>query len=278
MRHALLLPALAALASPLTAQAAPQANDGRIRMVDYDDAVVVRVDGCFGFQTMIEFAPGERIENVGLGDAAQWLVAPNKRADMLFVKPAYKTSHSNMTVSTDRRRYSFELVARPTAACAKGQVVYDLRFRYPHEPETELAGAAPAPAPPAEPVVPPPEQRNLAYTFTGAADTVPMRVFDNGKATYFRWSEGTTTPAVYAVAADKSESLVSFTSQGDWLVASQVAPAFVLRRGNAVAVLHNDSYQTPALDAASPQPRPEPPARRSRLALFSSSKGKSDVR
>lgn len=275
MRSALLLPALVAALVPLAAQAA----DSRIRVVDYDDAVVVRVDGCFGFQTMIEFAPGERIENVGLGDAAQWLVAPNKRADMLFVKPAYRTSHSNMTVSTDKRRYSFELIAKPTAACAKGQVVYDLRFRYAPDPAAELAGAAPAPPATAEPEVPPPEQRNAAYTFTGAVETVPMRVFDNGHATFFRWSEGATTPAVYAVAADKSESLVSFTSQGDWLVASQVAPAFVLRRGNAVAVLHNDAYQTPALDAASPQPRAEPaPAKRSRLALFSSSKDKSDVR
>ncbi|MBI1682858.1 TrbG/VirB9 family P-type conjugative transfer protein [Caulobacter hibisci] len=269
-----LLPALLAALAPLAAAQA----DSRIRFVDYDDAVVVRVDGCFGFQTMIEFAPGERIENVGLGDAAQWLVAPNKRADMLFVKPAYRTSHSNMTVSTDKRRYSFELVARPTAACAKGQVVYDLRFRYAADPAADLAGAAPAPPVATEPAMPPPEQRNAAYTFTGAAETVPMRVFDNGQATFFRWSEGTTTPAVYAVAADKSESLVSFTSQGDWLVASQVAPAFVLRRGNAVAVLHNDAYQTPALDAASPQPRAEPAQKRSRLALFSSRKDKSDVR
>lgn len=277
MRPALLLPALAALASPLASPLAAQASDARIRTVDYDDAVVVRVDGCFGFQTMIEFAPGERIENVGLGDAAQWLVAPNKRADMLFVKPAYKTSHSNMTVSTDKRRYSFELVARPSAACAKGQVVYDLRFRYAPEPAPEPTAAAPAQPAPTEPAAPP-EQRNLAYTFTGAAETVPMRVFDDGKATYFRWSEGTTTPAIYALAADKSESPVSFTLQGDWLVASQVAPAFVLRRGNAVAVLHNDAYQTPALDAASPQPRAETAAKRRRLALFSSRKDKHDVR
>jgi type IV secretion system protein VirB9 len=233
--------------------------DGRIREVDYDDKQVVRLDGCFGFQTTIEFARGERIENVGIGDAAQWLVVPNKRADMLFVKPAYRVSHSNMTVSTDRRRYNFELSARDSAACKAGTVVYNLRFKYPAEPAPppevavglgELAKAEPAP-----PVEPPPEQRNAAYTFTGAKENIPVRVFDNGRATYFRWAEGTTTPAVYAIAADKTESLVSFSASGDYLVVPQVAPSFILRRGNAVAVLYNDAYQTPALDAASPQPR-----------------------
>jgi type IV secretion system protein VirB9 len=272
-----LLPLLAILATPHDAEA-----DGRIRLVDYDDTVVVRLDGCFGFQTMIEFDPAEHIENVGLGDAAQWLVSPNKRANMLFVKPAYRSSHSNMTVSTDRRRYSFELSAKPTAACARGQVVYDLRFRYKDAALVEagaLTGGPLAASPPPEPVLPAPEQRNIAYTFTGARDNVPMRVFDNGHATYFRWTDGMATPAVYAVGTDRSETLVNFTSQGDWLVAGQIAPSFVLRSGNAVAVLHNDAYQTPALDAASPQPRAEPVEKKPRrLAWFSSSRSKTDVR
>lgn len=241
--------------------------DGRIRLIAYDDTAVVRIDGCFGFQTMVEFGPGEHIENVGIGDAAQWLVTPNKRADILFIKPSYRSSHSNMTVTTDRRRYSFELSARPDGACARGQVVYDLRFTYQPDPPPPVVAAA-DPAPPPEPVVPPPEQRNLRYTFTGARDNVPMRVFDDGRATYFRWSEGASTPAIYALAADKSESPVSFTARGDYLVADQLSPAFILRRGNAVAVLYNDAYQTPALDAASPQPRDATPpkARASRLS------------
>jgi len=269
MRHALLI--AVALAAPVPVQAATALAhaDGRIRKLAYDPDVVVRLEGCFGFQTMVELGPDERIENVGLGDAAQWLVAPNKRANMLFVKPAYRTSHSNMTVSTDRHRYAFELVARDTAACRQGQVAYSLRFTYKDEPPPLLAlAAAEPPAPEAEPPVPPPEQRNAAYTFSGARENVPMRVFDNGHATFFRWVEGTTTPAVYAVAADKTESLVSFASRGDYLVADQVAPSYVLRRGNAVAVLYNDAYQTPALDAGSPRERPGKLAENKKAGLF----------
>ena len=240
-------------AAAVSALATSAFADSRIRDVAYDARSVVRLEGCFGFQTMVEFAPNEHIENVGLGDAAQWLVSPNKRANMLFVKPAFRTSHSNMTIATNRRRYAIELVAKDSATCRAGAMPYSLRFTYKDEP-APLALAA-LPAPPPEPEVPPPEERNSAYTFAGAKENVPLRVFDNGHATFFRWTEGTTTPAVYAVAADKSESVASFTSRGDYLVVEQVAPAFILRRGNAVATLFNDAYQTPALDAASPQPR-----------------------
>jgi type IV secretion system protein VirB9 len=249
-------PALVLGAAALLALAAGQAQaDARLRKLAYNPDTIVRLEGCFGFQTVVEFGPDERIENVGLGEAAQWLVSPNKRANMLFVKPAYRTTHSNMTVSTDRRRYAFELVARDTPACRRGAVAYSVRFTYPDEPAAPPLVAAEAKPP--EPVVPPPEQRNAAYTFSGARENVPQRIFDNGRATYFRWTEGSTTPAVFAVAADKSETPVSFTSEGDYLVVTQVAPAFVLRRGNAVAVLYNDAYQTPSLDAGSPRPRPE---------------------
>ncbi|MFT4177847.1 MAG: TrbG/VirB9 family P-type conjugative transfer protein [Thermomonas sp.] len=232
-----------------------QAGDERIRSIDYDPGKVVRIDGCFGFQTMIQFAPGEKIENVGLGDASRWLVVPNKRADLLFVKPAYVSSHSNMTVATDRRRYNFELVAVASEACRRGRVLYTLQFRYPAEPEPEAGVAAIAGIAATEAEPKPPAPRNSAYTFSGAAGNVPQRVFDDGSRTFFRWEDGSATPAVFAVGADQSEMAVDFTVEGDYLVVPRVAPAFVLRRGNAVAVLFNDAYQMPTLDAASPQPR-----------------------
>jgi len=259
---------LLAATSALVATA-PALADPRIRSVAYDPAAVVRLDGCFGYQTLVQFGPGEAIENIGIGDAAQWLVTPNRRGDLLFVKPAYRSTRGNMTVSTNRRTYAFELSAQASAACARGEVVYTLRFTYPKDEAAALAEAALAPAiAPAAPddALPAPAARNAAYSFAGARDNVPIRVFDDGKSTYFRWAEGTTTPAVYAVGSDKAETMIAFTSQGDWLVAPQIAPAFVLRRGNAVATLFNDAYQAPALDAASPKPRPETPSKRAWLA------------
>ena len=241
------------LAMPVLARAA----DPRIRTINYDDGAVVRLDACYGFQTMIEFGADERIENVGLGEAAHWLVVPNKRANLLFVKPSYKVAHSNMTVATDRHRYSFELVARDNEACRSGRVVYDLRFRYPHDETVAAAAAAVVSAPPAPivPALPAPAARNSAYSFSGARENVPLRVFDDGHRTWFSWGEGSSAPAVYAVGTDGAETLVGFTAQEGWLIADQTAPKFILRRGQSQAVLFNDGWKAPQLDAQSPQQR-----------------------
>lgn len=249
------LAGLAALACAGAASA-----DDRIRHLDFDPERVVRIDACLGFQTMIEFAPDERIENVGVGDATQWLVVPNARADLLFVRPALAATHSNMTVATSRRRYVFELSAAPTPACQRGEAPYYLRFRYtdvaspqPNQPAAAMTAASFAPGAQAAEQA---QARNTAYTFRGPAENVPRRVFDDGRSTYFKWAEGAATPAVFTVASDGSETPASFVSRGEFLVVDQVAARFVLRKGESVTTLFNDGYAPePALDAASPQPR-----------------------
>lgn len=228
----------------------------RIQQLRYDPNVVTRLDACLGFQTMIEFGPGERIENVGVGDANEWLVVPNARADLLFVRPALATTHSNMTVATDQRRYVFELSAAQTQACARGDVIYYLRFQYNDAPAPAQVAAGASPAmPTSAAAVRASEQRNTSYTYTGAQQNVPFRVFDDGYATYFRWAEGAATPAVYVKGADGAEIPANFISRGDYLVTAQVAPRFVLRNGDAETVLVNEAYHAPQLDAQSPQPR-----------------------
>ena len=249
--------ALATLSDPTSTGPHAVAADPRVIIVDYDENAIIRLDGCFGYQTMIEFDPADPIENVGLGEASEWLVTPNRSANLLFVKPAYRSTRSNMTVATARRRYGFDLRAAATPACARGDVVYRLRFRYAAD-DVAAEGAGPAAGPPAavEPVgITAPQPRNSAYTFSGASSTIPQRVFDDGERTFFLWQTGEATPAVYVRSLDGAETVTNFTAEGDYLVVDQTAPAFVLRRGDAAAVLFNDAYPSGGLDAASPQPR-----------------------
>ncbi|MCY1647469.1 TrbG/VirB9 family P-type conjugative transfer protein [Caulobacter sp. SL161] len=253
------------------AAATPAHADPRIRELAYDPKVVVALSGCPGFQSTIAFAEGERIENIAMGDSNLWQVTPNKRSDLLFLKPTQPAAHTNMMVVTDRRRYSFELSVRGAAACKAGQVVYDLRFTYPNEPKPQaIAETAPlAPPAPAEDAPPPPAARNAAYTFTGASANVPVRVFDDGKSTWLKWADGVAAPAIYTLGPDKSEAMVNYSVKGDYIVVDAVAPALVLRRGASVATLYNDAYQTPQLDEAAPQPRAAAevkPAKTGRLA------------
>ena len=231
---------------------APEPADSHFRVIDYNPSGIVRLDGCLNFQTMISLADDEHVQNVGVGNSAAWQVTPNKRGNLLFVKPLTAGGFTNMTVVSDKRSYNFELRNASAAECAAGGVVYSLRFNYAPEPS-----AAPKTTVPVDPdaFLPPPEKRNSTYTYSGAVELVPLRVFDDGSSTYMHWVEGVSTPAIYALNSDNTESLVNYAARGDYIVVEQIAPAFVLRRGDQKATLYNDSYRLQGLDAQSPRPR-----------------------
>ena len=249
---------MAAAAIPLVAIA----RDPRMTQIGYDPHAVTTLHGCFGFQSTIAFAPGEQVENVALGDAALWQATPNKRADLLFLKPATHNGRTNMMVVTDRRRYAFDLIARDDADCRTGRVTYELQFTSPPDPvPAPLPAAAPSAAAAASdhPSTPPaPALRNVAYTFTGSATNVPERVFDDGHSTYLRWADGVAVPAIYTLGPGKTETVVNYVVKGDYVVVDGVARALVLRQGSAMAVLYNDAYQEPKLDGDAPRPRSAP--------------------
>lgn len=233
-----LLAALAlasALAGPVLAADAPRpgAVDPRIRTVAYDPDQVVRLTGYFGIQTMLEFAPDERIENVSIGDALGWQVTPNKKANLLFLKPLDRTAATNMTVVTDRRRYVFELVIAGPKATTK-DLAYVVRFLVP---APAAVTAAPPPPPPAAPVA-----RNAAYSVKGDAAIQPTKVFDDGSATYFAWPVRADLPAVFVVGADGVEGLANAVVRDGYLVVDQLASKFVLRSGKSNLTVTNAAF------------------------------------
>ncbi len=254
---ALFVTFLALLPAATMAQTSPATQsdpgDSRLRAIAYQPAQVVRLEGCLNFQTMITLAPNEHVENVGLGDSSAWQVTPNKRGNLVFVKPLSAHGYSNMTVVTDKRSYNFELKTAPEADCAHGRVLYELRFSY--TPDTPASTVNPSRPPDPNANLPVPEKRNAAYTYSGSVDLVPIRVFDDGTSTYMKWVANVTTPAIYALNSDNSESLVNYAIRGDYIVVEQIAKGFVLRRGEMKSVLYNDAYVVQGLDDQSPKPR-----------------------
>lgn len=212
----------------------PGLVDPRIRTVAYDPDQVVRLTGYFGIQTMLEFSADERIENVSIGDALGWQVTPNKKANLLFVKPLDRTAATNMTVVTDRRRYVFELVIAPAKASTR-DLAYVVRFLLP-QPATAMLIAA-TPAKPTTPIA-----RNNAYSLQGPAAIQPVRVFDDGKATYFAWPQQVDLPAVFVVGADGVEGLANAVVRDGYLVVDQLAPKFVLRGGKSAVTVTNTAF------------------------------------
>jgi type IV secretion system protein VirB9 len=240
------------LAAPALAQVTtipePGPGDPRIRQIMYDENQIVSIRGRLGYEITIEFDPDERIENVSIGDSLSWQVTPNRRATLLFIKPMARSTPTSMTVATNRRLYSFLLTAveaRPNDPDA----MFRLRFLYAPPPEP------PAPPPPPPPPPPPtPQDFNFAYTYSGTRSVYPIRVFDDGRSTYFEFPEGRESPAVFVTGVDNREEMANTRVVGRYAVVDMTARNFVLRYGRARAQVTNTAWREPTVATRSSAP------------------------
>jgi type IV secretion system protein VirB9 len=231
--------ALALFASP--AHASP---DSRLRTVNFETDKIVQLQGRLGYQSMVEFGPGEQIENVAVGDSGAWQVTPNKRANLLFLKPLVAKAKTNMTVVTDQRVYLFDL----SVAGASSSALYNLRFTYdpprqPHRvPYPRLLGDAPpqrvasatAPYRAAAPAV----QPNFAWKRKGDKEILPARTYDDGRSVFMQWKGGAPLPALFT-RAGKQETPLYYRQVGGFIVVDQVPREIVMRLGKHTALLVN---------------------------------------
>ena len=247
-RAALLAFALALTAAPAFAIVPrPGPGDARLHVVDYDPGAVFELRSALGLTLAVEFDPLERIENVAIGDSLGWQVTPNRRANLLFLKPMSLRPDTNMTVITNLRRYNFQLSVRGRGA--QRGVPFTVRFLYP---EPVFVAVEPPPPPL------PPQERNRAYTYEGSTKALPVRIFDDGQATYFAFKAAEDLPAIYALDPDGGEAVVNTRTRDGLIVVDQIARGFVLRRGSEVTKIYNDGYPVEEASLVPARPRKDP--------------------
>jgi len=236
------------LASTLiTAPAAAQ--DPRLVERLYDPTQVVQIEGKVNVQSTIQFGEGEVIENVAIGDSQSWQVTPNRRANLLFVKPLAPRASTNMTVVTNRHTYLFDLVASP----ANRTLLYVLTFTYPVEVEpveenTEMASRNPGERPNAlemaaandDYAVLDPTRLNFEWASSGDRALLPERIYDDGTATFLAWPSGQPMPAILVKDHEGTEGPVNFAVRGDTIVLDIVPSEIILRSGDDAAMLINE--------------------------------------
>jgi type IV secretion system protein VirB9 len=233
----------------------PGPRDPRIRVVHYDPNEVVELEGTLGYQMTVEFGENEKIENVAIGDSQGWQVTPNRRANLLFLKPMRRDAVTNMGVYTNLRRYMFDLEVHQDQPADRRSIIFGLRFEYPEPVAAVVAKEAPAP----QAAVP--DDVNHAYSYEGSSKNLPTRVFDDGHSTYFAFPGSADYPAIFALESDAEnaqESVVNIVSRDGYLVVDRIAPGFVLRHGGEATKILNDGYKEEGAGPLSPKPRHEP--------------------
>ena len=240
-----------ALATTTMASTPAVADDPRLIELEYNPAQVVRINGKARVQATIMFAEDEVIENVAIGDSQSWQVTPNKRANLLFVKPLADNAVTNLTVVTSQRTYLFDLVASP-----RNQPVYVMSFRYPEleaakaeaaELEARRLANASEMAAANDPfAVLDPASLNFAWEKRGDASLHPVRAYDDGRATFLSWSSDRAVPAILITDSEGTEGPVNFTVRGETIVVQAVPRQIVLRHGDESALLINNGPVRPS--------------------------------
>lgn len=234
-----------ALPTPAPAATLPPVGqvDARIRVVAYNPDDVVTLQGYVGYQIHLQWAEGEEFVNLGSGDNGAFDVGAER--NHFFIKPKEAHASTNLTVLTNRRAYHFDYVVSanaPTGAAAR-RMVYSIRFTYP-EDDARVAAAererlqTEARIKQAEAA----RQRNDNYWFCGSSTLKPMSAYDDGVQTRLRFQARSDFPAMFIRNDDGSESLLNFNIEDDEVVIHRVARRFVLRRGNLVGCVVNQSF------------------------------------
>lgn len=231
----------------------PLGPDQRIREVNYTDGNVIQIRSGFRTATQIEFAPGEVIKFVAMGDTVSWEVAPADNS--LFVKPRERAGVTNLIVVTEyqgtKRNYTFELAAVANAR-APG-TFFKVRLRYPEYEAQQRALAAQQAQLRAALAAQNGAikvaldlgvlegKRNLNYKVEGATALQPSEVSDNGQFTVMRFPNQREIPAIFTVNPDGTEATAQFDVRDEFVVVHGIYKEMRLRRGKVVLCIYNES-------------------------------------
>lgn len=217
--------------------------DTRVRVVPYNPDDVVTLHGYVGYQIHLQWAEGEEFVNLGSGDNGAFDVGAER--NHFFIKPKEARASTNLTVLTNRRAYHFDYVVSANApiGAAARRMVYSVRFTYPEEEARRLAAERERLATEARIKQGSTERaRNTDYWFCGSDSLKPLRAYDDGTHTRLRFQARSEFPAMFVRNDDGSESLLNFSIEDDEVVIHRVARRLVLRRGNLVGCVVNQSF------------------------------------
>lgn len=231
-------------------------TDSRIRMLPYDESDVYTITTKYGYQTNLVFGPQEEIYTISIGDRSLWQVIPS--GNRLFIRPMHEDVLTNMTVLTNKHSYYFDLKSVGDDS-KSSNIIYVAKFVYPEDMarqpkpaeaspyDRHMSTALPTPPAMSSAAVPVASaavvagKDNYNYTYSGSDALAPLKVFDDGKSTFFQYSASTQPPSTYIVAQDGSEKPVAHYMKDGYLVVDDVAGEWLLKSAGGSILVYNET-------------------------------------
>lgn len=179
---------------------------------------------------------------MGIGDAEAWNLGV--RGNNIVLKPTQKMPQTNVIVVTNKRTYSFELLA----TAKDSMPTYILRFRYPDTEASKAAAEAKrvqtTAAARAEKTV-----INTDYFWRGDNELLkPTAAYDDGRFTRLVYDHSGELPVFFKVLPDGTEALLNSNIDPEHkqtVVLHEVIRTVRARLGNQVIEIINRAYKLP---------------------------------
>ncbi len=218
------------------AQSKPIAIDSRIKTFIYSENEVFHISINYGYQTSIEFAEGEEVQTISVGNNYAWQLTPIGRR--LFIKPLEENILTNMTLLTNKRAYQFEVQSKSPSYTIDDDLVYVIRFFYPDKdfdktkPKLESIEQDPVP------VIKP---YNFNYTISGPDSIAPVKIFDDGINTFFKFDENLQVIPKISVLEENKYVETTPRVRGDYILVNTVAERFRVSNDNINVEVFNEN-------------------------------------
>lgn len=248
----------------------PVVTDSRIKTFVYNENEVFTITTHYGYQSNIEFGEKETIDTVSVGDRVAWQIIPAGRR--LFIRAQEENAHTNMTIVTNLRAYQFDLRSSSAdAVFGSEELTYVVRFFYPGESTgmmpivytpppapvvappitltppapTPVSYSAPAPTPTyVQPPAPAPSASaayNYKYTFSGPNTVAPVKIYDDGRSTFFKFKDGKSPQFSVITARGEELNVPARRVDSQTYAVDMVAPRFSLRTNGTQVIVYNES-------------------------------------
>jgi type IV secretion system protein VirB9 len=216
----------------------PIATDSRIKTFVFSENEVFRLVVHYGYQTSIEFAEGEEIQTISVGNSFAWQLTPVGRR--LFIRPLEENILTNMTIITNLRTYQFEIQSKLLSYTVDEELVYVVRFFYPDDEADQIRPQVKdevevAPIPTVKPF-------NFNYTLSGPEQIAPAKIFDDGINTFFEFDASLKQlPQIASIDGTKRNILVP-RQKGNYIIVNTIAKQFALTMGKDEVNIYNESF------------------------------------
>jgi type IV secretion system protein VirB9 len=225
----------------------PVASDSRIKTFVYSENDVFTLVTHYGYESNIEFGRDEEVETISVGDRVGWQIVPAGRR--LFVRAMMANGRTNMTVVTNKHAYQFDIVAVPAPVSPNDELAYVVRFYYPDDRKNAIPAVYTDEAMPSTASYVSAASAvggyNYSYTYSGNEAIAPVKIYDDGKSTYFKFRSIDLSPTISTIALDGNEIPLTVRRIGDLLAVDAISARFALHQGGATVMVYNGKMSHP---------------------------------